>query len=286
MRKQSANEQEGITIFAGCIKPELFEKCFSRGELWNTFVQLCADFPGLEELTIYGEGYGGKIQGRRAVYGEETRFVAFDVRVKESGTERWLDPPDAQGLASIFALRFVDWKIIPATVAAADAERDAESVEAVRNGVGRGKWREGIVLRPLKERVDRFGNRVILKHRRPDVSETKAPREISTERVQQLADAAAIADEWVTEERVIRHVLPKLQVEFDESARAEGRDPPTVDLSKMSDLIRRVLDDVRREGADEIVWSKDAERAVGTRAALVFKRYLQQGLVATAGEIK
>ncbi len=40
---------------------------------------------GLEEVTIYGEGFGGKMQGMSDTYGKELRFVAFDVKIGHVG---------------------------------------------------------------------------------------------------------------------------------------------------------------------------------------------------------
>jgi hypothetical protein len=72
--------------------PRLELSYFSGGESHGRFVALfdadalTARFAALghHEVTIYGEAYGGRCMGMRATYGDELRFIAFDVRVNSS----------------------------------------------------------------------------------------------------------------------------------------------------------------------------------------------------------
>ena len=97
---------------------------------------------------------------------------------------------------------------------------------------------------------------------RDDERETKTPRKVvDPSQVQVLADAQAIADEWVTATR-LDHVLDKFG-------------PATMaDTSKV--IAAMVADVVREAGvANEIVDSKAARAAIGKRAAAMFHARLK-----------
>ncbi len=85
------------------------------------------------------------------------------------------------------------------------------------------------------------------------------------EQLRVLADANQIADEWVTEMR-LAHVLDKLGL---------------LDSASMSDtrnVVNAMREDVTREAEGEIVMSPEALRAIGKKAAILFK-----GRVVAAG---
>jgi hypothetical protein len=77
--------------------------------------------------------------------------------------------------------------------------------------------------------------------------------------MQVLADADAIANEWVTPTR-LEHVLDKL---------------PGHCMEKMRDIIMAMQEDVRREGRGEIVWSEAVAKAIGKKAVTLYKDYLR-----------
>lgn len=254
-----------VSFFSGDSKYAEFVKLFDPGVLEAAY--LADDRLNDSHVIVYGEAYGGKLQGMKATYGEQLRFVAFDVSVGDL----WLDVPDAHDVCKRLGFEFVDYRLVPCTKEALDAERDRESVQAIRNGCGPGKLREGVVLRPPKELCRKNGSRIIAKHRRREFSETKQPREITPEALAVLQDAQAIAEEWVTEER-LTHVLDKLAG----SQQLAGDGPFPWELGNTGDVCRAMLEDVKREGAGEIVWTKAAERSVGTAAAKLFKRRVTQ----------
>jgi hypothetical protein len=248
---------DNLYFFSGGEKYENFIKLFDHDSLRSGMAavakKMCVD-----SLVVYGEAYGGRQQGMKATYGEELKFVAFDVKTPYN----WLDVSSAHDVCKILGLEFVDYVKIPNTLAHLDAARDADSVQAIRNGTGSGKLREGIVIRPLVEREDRRGNRVILKLKRNEFRETKKTREVDPNKVEKLLAAQEIADEYVTENR-LDHVLDHLaarQLYFNEAG-----------MAMTSDVVREMLGDVKREAGDDVVWSKEAERAVGTRAAKLYK---------------
>jgi hypothetical protein len=196
--------------------------------------------------------------GMKDTYGDKPRFVAFDVKIGDT----WLNVPKAEEFVKKFDLEFVHYKRINATLVEIDAERDADSVQAVRNGMGERHKREGIVLRPIEEMIINNGERVIAKHKRDDFKETKTSRKIiDPAKLEVLADARKIADEWVTEDRM-NHILSKGLVELD--------------IKSMGKVISLMLADVTREAAGEIVESHEAKIEISRATALMFKRRLEE----------
>jgi len=244
---------------------------FSGGESHINFVKLF-DAAALEarfkevgrDVIVFGEAYGGKQQGMSATYGPNLKFVAFDVKVGEDG---WMNVPRADAFVKSLGLEFVHYQETDSELESLNKLRDCQSVQANRNGVEGFHKMEGIVLRPLEEYKNSYGERVICKHKRDDFRETKTPRAVSDDELQVLTEATAIADEWVTEMR-ITHVLDKI----------EGG----AALEKMGMMINAVLEDIKLESEGEIEWSKEAEKAVKTKAAIMIKRRLT--IVKTYGD--
>ena len=86
---------------------------------------------------------------------------------------------------------------------------------------------------------------------------------ISPEALKVLEDAKAIAEEWVTNLR-LEHVLQKF--------------PADVNMESMGDVIKAMIEDVYREGREEIVESKEASKAIGQKTVQLFKQKLQSKL--------
>lgn len=112
---------------------------------------------GDSSATIYGEGYGGKIQKGGGNYGLDQKFVVFDVRVGNV----WLDRDSVRDVAEKLGLT---------TVPEIGGGSLQDCVRIVKDGL-KSCWgdftAEGIVARPGVDLVDRFGNRIIakIKHR-------------------------------------------------------------------------------------------------------------------------
>lgn len=242
---------------------------FAGGEKHDRFVKLFGDTPALADrfrsltpdaVVVYGEAYGGSQQGMKATYGDDLRFIVFDVLIGES----WLSVPDAAQVAASLGLEFVPFTEGPTDLEWIDAQRDAPSEVAVRRGIAEPRKREGVVLRPPFEVTLNNGARVIAKHKADEFSERATPPKVVDAAKLALLDAAdKIAAEWVVEER-LTHVLGQLT--------ADGVPPG---IERTGDVIKAMLADVQREAAGEVVWSKDAERAVGKRTAQMFKARLQ-----------
>jgi hypothetical protein len=231
----------------GSEKHERFVKLFDQTAIRAAFLAM-----GHSQVTVYGESYGGAQQGMSATYGKALKFIAFEVQVGET----WLNVENAADVASKLGLEFVYYEKISTDIEAINAQRDADSVQAVRNGMGPGHKREGIVLRPLQEFVDNRGERVLAKHKRDEFKETATPREVDPAQAKILADAEAISLEYVTDMR-LSHVLDKI--------------PEPHGIEKTGLVIRAMVEDVVREAAGEIVESKEARKAIGARAAKLFK---------------
>ncbi len=243
-----------VLFFAGGEKYLCFVSLFDAVALAEAFEQL-----GHPNVTVYGEAYGGKQQGQSWRYRPDLRFVAFEVQIGDL----WLEVPKAEQVVRDLGLEFVHYRSTSTDLGAIDAERDAPSEQARRNGVEGDKPREGVVLRPLIEVRRNNGSRVLAKHKRDEERETKTPRKVDPDKQQVLADAQAIADEWVTPTR-LEHVLGTLS--------------GTADITRTREVIAAMTEDVLREGAGEIVDSREARQAIGRVTAQLFQRRLKDAL--------
>lgn len=252
--KQHPNNRNDweIKFFSGGESHERFVSIFNQDELLNKFKSISFN---AEKVTIFGEVYGGKCQGMSATYGKELKFIAFDVCVND----KWLDIPMAESIVKTLGLDFVPYKKIQTTLTEIDAERDYPSIVAINNGCGNDKIREGIVLRPLIELTRNNGERICAKHKRDEFRETKTPRPVvDPAKLEILRNAELVVNEWVTENRLI-HVLDKI---------------PDYDITKTGTVIKNMIEDVKIEGKDEIEWSKEIEKLIGTKTAKMFKEKL------------
>jgi len=247
-------KEGSLAFFAGGANHERFVSLFNAEALKGALAEL-----GAQEVVVYGEAYGGKMQGMRDSYGDNLAFIVFDVRIDTV----WLPVPAAEAVATKLGLEFVPWVKIPATVESCDAERDRPSGVAERRGRGFDKRREGVVLRPVLEVLNLYGERIIAKHKRDEFRETATPRVVLVDpsKAECLAGAEAIALEWVTPMR-LEHVLSKKA--------------GTPDLSWIPAVVVSMVEDVEREAVGEIVKSRAAHKAIGARTVKLFKARLQQ----------
>lgn len=237
-----------LSFFSGGEKHDKFVSIFDQDFLVAKFTEL-----GLNDVVVNGEGYGGKCQGMSETYGKELKFVAFDVRIDG----KWLSVPQADDFVQTLGLLFVHYTKILTDLETIDAARDADSVQAIRNGCGEGKKMEGVVLRPLIELTKNNGERIIVKHKRDEFKERQTPQKVvDPAQLEILSNAQAISDEWVTAMRLV-HVLDKL-----------GN--PT-DLSEIGKVIKAMVEDVKIEAGDEIVFNKEVGKAIGVKTVELFK---------------
>lgn len=263
----SANVQwkdGNVRFSSGGEKASRFAALFDVDELVIKFGER---FLPTDSVTVYGEAYGGSCQKMSKTYGSELKFAAFEVQVGEV----WLAVPQAAELVAHLGLEFVDWVEIEATVEAIDRERDKPSVQAVRNMIEEPKVREGVVLRPPIEVVMNNGRRVIAKHKREEFAERGTPKldDLDPTKRQLMEDADKIALEWVTPMR-LEHVLDQL---------VSQREDKVVAIQDTGKVISLMVEDVVREAVGEIVDNLAVRKAVGGRAAQLFKQRLQSVLV-------
>ena len=240
-----------VKFFAGGGNYDNFVAIFNLDDLRKRFGKVIV---GGETVIVYGESYGGKQQGMSSVYGKEGKFVAFEVKIGDA----WLNVPKAEQIVLGLGLEFVHYKRISTNMTAIDAERDALSIQAQRNGMGEHP-REGVVLRPIEEVTKNNGNRIIAKHKTDAFSETKTPRDVSPEKLRVIEEARAIADEWVTLMR-LEHILSSNGLELS--------------MENIGKIIPLMTEDIIREAEGEIVDSSDARKEIGKQTALLAKRKL------------
>jgi len=250
-------KEEGIPkiiFFSGGASLKEFSDLFNLEQLLLRFNMLCA-----ESVIVYGEAYGGKMQAMSHTYGKKLKFVVFEVKIDDN----WLSVDHADDLATrMLDLEFVYYNRISTTIEALDAERDAPSVQAVRNGIIEPREREGIVIRPIIELIGNDGKRIISKHKGEKFRETATHRKIiDPDKLEVLKAAKAIANEWVTDMR-LTHVLQAF--------------PETVDLKDIPTIIKAMYDDVIKESKGEIEITADLRKAIGTNTARIFKKRVQE----------
>jgi hypothetical protein len=239
---------------------------FSGGEKYNNFValfnqeQLLSKFKeiniagGLCEVTIYGEAYGGKCQGMSATYGKELKFIAFEVKIGE----RWLNVIDADEICKSLEIEFVHYEKASTDIELLDKLANAFSVQAKRNGIIEDKLREGIVLRPLIELRKNNGERIIAKHKNEVFKERQHQPKLTQDKLEVFDEVNKIAEEFVTEMRLI-HILDKFG---------------SLDISKLENIIKAMIEDVEREAKGEILENRDVRKAISKRTAELVKRKL------------
>jgi len=236
------------SFFSGGVDHAKFTALFDKDKLTEIFKE--SEFPGV--VFVYGEAYGGKCQGMGATYGPELRFIVFEVKVGE----HWLSVPKAENVALRLGLEFVHYRKIPATAEAVEAECLLDSVQAVRNGRGEGRMREGVVLHPLIELRKNNGGRVIAKHKRPEFRETTKEVNIDPAKREAYASAKVVAEQWVTPMR-LTHVLDKLNMK--------------ADLGNMRMIINGMFDDVKKEGVG-FEWTPEIQKFIGSETAKIVKQ--------------
>jgi hypothetical protein len=251
-----------LTFFSGGERHGKFVPLFDQEHLTKQFKQF-----GLhtqqQGITVYGEAYGGRCQGMKETYGDKLKFVAFEILFGTKEDGQWMSVHVAHEICTNLGLEFVHYERGPATLEWLNEQRDKDSTQAIRNGMGEGHMSEGVVVRPVIEVTKNGGGRFIVKHKRPEFRETRTQREVSMdpEDLKVLTEAREVAEEWVTEMR-LSHVLDKLK--------ADGVDVTTMQSTRQ--VINAMIEDVKVEGDREIEWSKEISTAVGRASAQLYKK--------------
>lgn len=274
--------QRRVTFFSGGESYDKFASLFDKDALIRNFINM--GLPCDKDITIYGEAYGGSQQKMSHVYGPKLKFVAFDVNF---GENYWLSVPEAEAFCKTLGLEFVHYVKVSTDLKELDAQRDAPSVQAIRNGVSmvvpegadfncpsgtvvepygnfgariaNPKKREGVVLRPLIDLTTGTGIRIICKHKGDEFRETASPRVVDDpNKLKVMEDANNIANEWVTATR-LQHVLDKI---------------PGHSMKEIPKLLSAMTEDVMREGSGEIVDNEAVRSAIKKKTVTMYKDYL------------
>jgi len=259
--QKNATMNDEVNYFCGGCNAIVFKEIFDTQKILELFEE---NFPkeakdGEHTIQFYGEGYGGKMQKMSGTYGPDLKFIVFEVLLNN----QILKVPQGEKLAKKFGLEFVSYKMLKNfTVEDLNTQRDAESVQAIRNGMGTGKTSEGIVIRTINELNDYYGHTIITKHKSEKFSELKTPRKV-TRTPQELAvirEAKLIAEEWCTPMR-LEHILQKY--------------PKLPDMTETGNIIKTMQQDIYTEGKGEIVECRDTLGAIARKTARLFKEKLQ-----------
>lgn len=248
-----------INYFSGGAKHESFVELFNSDDLVDRAMKLGFN----TDFIVYGEGYGGKMQGMSNTYGKDLKFVAFEVKIGD----KFVDVPFAETVVKKLGLEFVHYEEIDADPETIDWIANAPSVQAKRNSVENPQLpREGVILRPLREFLHPDGKgRIMAKHKNDLYKEREhSPKIQDPEKLKKLENARQIAEEWVVPMR-LNHVLDKLKAQ-------------NIELSEksMNIIIKAMVEDVYTEAKGEIVESKTTRKAIGKRTAKLFIQYLKE----------
>lgn len=254
-----------LSFFAGGANHQQFVDLFDQTRLLQSFKETEKSLSEIHEhgysWIVYGEAYGQKINAQAWRYGKSLRFVAFDVVcITPEKEESWFTVPEAQSFVEKLGLEFVHYEVVKSDLATLDAARDKPSTQAKRNGIEGDQPTEGVVLRPLTEKSAANFDRMMAKHKRKEERETRTDFQPG-ERIAIYEAAQAIAQEWVTEER-LNHVIQKVCLD----------QVPSV--KHFQSVIDGMVDDVITEGGQMLVDTPEARRAIGGKAAKLFKARL------------
>jgi hypothetical protein len=253
-------EEDRLTFFHGGANREQFLKLFNQEELLEKFRQNKIEHNSNENITIYGEAIGGKMQGMSHTYGKDLFFIGFEVCI---GNSNWLDVSRAHHFCEKMGIEFVPYSVINTTEDEINAAMMKDSEVAIRKGMGTGHMREGVVLRPLREMYFANNNTALplrVKHKRPEFSERKhTPKFSDPAELKLIEDADKAAEEFTVFHR-LEHVLQKL--------------PEVQDISQINKVIKAMIEDVLSEGGNEIQDSKLLRKAIGKRTVKLFKEWL------------
>lgn len=211
-------------------------------------------------IKVHGECYGGKQQNMAATYGPDLKFIVFDIKVNcGTSSERFLNANDTVVLAERLKLEFVLYRIGKPTPEWLDEEANSHSLQAIRNGMGGGHPREGIVVKPLIESTFKNGHRAISKHKSNAFWEIKTPRPLNVKLTLYTNDNE-IANDWVTEMRA-RHVIDKM---------LHNKEEKKLTKKDTSLFVDAILQDIIDESEGEIVWTEDIKKAIRRTAGPLF----------------
>src|SRR5574344_194303 len=200
-----------------------------KTDYWKNKLENFCENHRTNQIVIFGEWYGGGIQGNH-FYGEEKKFIAFDIKIGDV----WLNVQNASLVATGLGLAFVPFEIVDTDEESLIKVRSKPSEIAKRAGIDH--IREGVVLHPLEEFRSNNMERVICKYKNAEFSEVKhEPKPFDPEKEEILKKATNIAEQFVTYNR-LKHVIQTVPFHSD---------------ADISSVIIAMISDVEREGSGE-----------------------------------
>jgi len=255
-----------MKLFSGGVKHADFEAMLEdKLGIENIYQMFKKATSGIQasEVIFYGEAYGGKCQRMEKVYGP-LNFIIFEVKIDDN----WLSVPKAEVWAAKIGLEYVWWARGKPTIEWLNEMRDRPSEQARRNLGLTDAVGEGIVIRAVDESIkDRWGNRILVKHKTDKFRETKTPRKVDPEKQKKWIEAREVAEEWCIKER-LNHVLDHLA----------AKNTPAIAVQNTGLVVREMIQDIRNESGGEIAWSKEVEKSIGRRAAQLFHEHLNESM--------
>lgn len=109
---------------------------------------------GESEVTLFGEGYGKKIQKVGSLYRDDVSFIMFDVTVGQT----WLRRDSVEDIARAFGV-----DVVPIVGTGTISEAVEYVKQEPKSLLSDKAQMEGVVARPEVEILDRMGRRVIVK---------------------------------------------------------------------------------------------------------------------------
>ena len=252
---QFKSDMHTIQFHSGGEKGAHFEALFDRKKITEKFEEICSQ-KNWTTVRIHGEAYGGKQQKMSATYGPHLKFIVFEVCVDVT----FLDVPDVEKIATDFGLEFVHYDRCENSPELIEHYSNLESVQAVRNGMGHGKPREGVVIRPIKESIMPDGKRAIFKHKNAEFWEIKTRRPLG-EKLLVSSKTDEIVEDWVTPNR-FEHVKDRVLQQKEDKSFVK------TDIKLFLELM---VEDVQRESEGEVVWSEDLVKKIRQKTAFMFK---------------
>lgn len=149
----SRNRQLKYPLEEGRPMTSAYIKVFERENLGQKLLQLQNEFPGSSMVSLYGEIAGPGIQGNTFRYGQEVpTFFLYDINVDG----KYVDYSDFVRLSTKHEIRTVP--ILAENIEIKEAFTMVEGNTTLDTHI-----REGIVIKPMKEKFVRSLGRVVLK---------------------------------------------------------------------------------------------------------------------------
>nr|AEX63163.1 hypothetical protein mv_R961 [Moumouvirus Monve] len=243
---------------------ETFKAIFNEEFLKNKLDELSTK-NNWNIIKIHGEGYGGRQQGMSKTYGDKLKFIVFDVYVESVDTNikpKYLNVTEAEKIAEELQFEFVHYVRGLNTPEWIEEQSNQESIQAIRNGIGSGKPREGVVVRPIIESVFSNGQRVITKHKNAEFWEIKTRRPLG-ERLKVVEGINEIIEDWVTDQR-FNHVVDRV---------LQQKINKVLEKNDIKILLDLMVEDVKRESEGEVIWNDKLVSAIRRKTAIMFKNY-------------